>query len=290
MFKFFRGLLGGNKEVPFVPVEAPVQMQPVMGGGAVQSDNEAPYDWVGNANLALAQTLKRLPVKLYGSESAASAMPIDSVSLGGAKANEGFLMGHGTGGHETATLTLHMRDNVGNYDVGAVNKAVHAVLGSIPALAGKVKFAKDLSQQALSHEDILNQLKGIVSSSGKFSKQEIGLLSEYFDQDKQASVEDPDWGRINMEHSDGKVQMHIRPAPLKGDESVAVSGEARLVDYFKEHKEAILQHMRQKIAALKVLTAEEIASLDFSAAIMKADWGDQPTIEFGSKAGADGKL
>lgn len=255
------------------------------------NENQAP-DWVGAANLILAQAMKRLPVKRYGTQGAACIMPVESVNLGGTKPESGgFIRVGGSAANETAVLTLNMKDKVGNYDIDAINNAVHAVLGSIPALSGKVKFAKDLSAQALDHEDIWKQLKVVVAQSGKFSAHEISTIGEYFEQSKQASAEDTDWGRITVDHADGKVQVRLRPQALKGDESSPVSGEAKVVNYFNEHKDTILKHMREKVAAFNVLTPDELASLDFTSAIMKADWGDQPTVEFGTRAaGGDAAL
>ncbi|MDX2094417.1 MAG: hypothetical protein SFW64_00515 [Alphaproteobacteria bacterium] len=291
MMGWFKNMFGGaqaDQAANFQP-QAPATTAPVT---TTQAANDAAFDWVDAANMVIGQSLKRLPVRRYGVQNAASLLPLESVSLTGVKPQEGGFavrMG-GAPANTTVTLTMRMKDKVGNYDIDAVNNAIHAVLASVPALTGKVKFAKDISQQSLDHDDIWKQLHSVIQSSGKFSEQEIGLLSEYFEQSKLASAEDTDWSKIEVQHADGKVQVRIRPQSLKGDENEAVSGEARLVAHFNERKDIILPLMRNKVAALNVLTSEELASLDFNAAVTKADWGDQPTIEFGSKTGKEGVL
>ena len=260
---------------------APVTVeQPAAAAPAGAPVEQAPYDWVGAADIVLTQALRRLPVKPFQDERAV-AFPVESVNLtASSEESRGLIMGSG---NNSVKLTIKTKDKVGNYDIDSINRAIHAMLGNVPVLAGKVKFPKGNAAQALDHGDIWKELEPHLAKSGKFNKQELGLLWEYFEESKMQSAESADWGGIETQHADGKVQVRLRGRSIKGDEEVAVSGEARLVEHFTKHKEKILHLFREKIGALKVLTPEELAAIDYTAAITKADWGDQPTIEFGTK-------
>lgn len=268
---------------------------------AVNANVPVPFDLVASANQVLAQLLSETMVKrrminpTTGQESWVMVrMPVASVDIHGPKPQEtrSMFQMRGEETNNSMGITVTLQDAVGNYDNASLNHALHSVLGRIPALAGKVEFAKDAAVTHLNHEDVWKQLKPLLEQSGKFTRQELGLIDEYFETHKQLAAEEPEWSHVRMGHADGKVQMHYRPAKVNGDEKVALSSEVRLVDYFNTHKDAILPKMREKIAALNAtlkdgdrlkLTPEDIAALDFTAAITKGDWGDQPTVEFGSK-------
>lgn len=257
-----------------------------------QAVNDSAADVVGYVNGMLTQAFQHARVKALisrtGAPNASFLMPVKSVELGGVKQEGGHIYAEriGSAAHESATITLHLSDKAGNYNMDSLNNAIHAVLGSIPALHGKVEFAKDIAVQKIDHATIWKQLHPLLTHSGKFSAAEIKLIGEYFENTKHLSAENPDWGHMSVEHSEnGKVQIHFNhPEKLKTDEKSAISPDAVLIEYLNkpEHKESILKVMREKVAALNVLTPEEIAALDYTAAEKGADW-PRPTLEFGSK-------
>lgn len=282
---------------PAIPMAPAPAAPPAMVANdiAQQPPADVPFDLVGTANKVFGNGLSKYLVKkrminqVTGQESMVQVgMPVASVSIGGPKFDESrvVFVGGNADAHDSVTLTVNLRDEVGNYDITSLNHAIQEVLGKTAVLKGKVEFEKDLAEQKLDHGDVWKELKPMLEVSGKFTPQELGLLTEYFETHRSSSANNPDWSHYEIQHTDGKVQVHIRPAVVEGDAKEATSGEARTVEYFNTHKDAILTKMRDKISALNVLTPEELASLDLNAAIMKADWGDQPTIEFGSKATA----
>lgn len=255
--------------------------------------NDSAADVVGYVNGMLTQAFQHSRVKALisrtGAPNASFLMPVKSVELGGVKqvgSGVHYAMRMRSDSNDSATITLHLSDNVGNYNLDSLNNAIHAVLGSIPALHGKVEFAKDIALQKIDHATIWKQLHPLLTHSGKFSAPEIKLIGEYFENTKHRSAEDSDWGHMDVAHSEnGKVQIHFNhPEKLKTDEKSAISPDAALIEYLNkpEHKDAILKVMREKVAALNVLTAEEIAALDYTAAEKGADW-PRLTLEFGSK-------
>ncbi len=185
----------------------------------VASDEPA-RDWVTEANTILAQVLKKLPVRRYGVHGSAEALPVESVHIGALKPSEGsMVVALGRATDEQAMLTLQLKENVGNYNSDALNHAVHAVLGSIPVLSGKFKFAKDVSSSAVNHGDVWAKLKAELAKSNHFSETELNSFGEYFEGSKFYSAGDTDWGQIDVNHADGKVQVALRPQALKEDKS-----------------------------------------------------------------------
>lgn len=268
-------------------IAPPVEAMPP---ATTDASSDVPFDLVGSANLVLGRALasqsvkKRMMNPLTGQERWMELrMPLASMQITGPKAENGRVYIHGGGGeaHETVILNLGLQDAVGNYDLDSINRALHAVLSRVPGLEGKLEPLKPLGVEKMDHEDVWKQLQPLLSGSGKFKENEIGLIKQYFDTHKEMSAEEPDWSHMELAHAEGKIQIKIRPAEVKGDETETMSGEARVVKYFEEHKDKLLAKMREKLAP--VIAVEELAQLDFTVAIKKADWGDMPTIEFGSK-------
>ncbi len=288
MFEWLRSLFAPETTVPSIP-EAPVPATALAQPPAAPAANDATFDLVGNANRVMAKALSKLLVKRTAPGAAAELMPVLSVSLGGMAAQDGIIRVGGSATNENVTLTVQLKDAVGNYDIDALNNAVHAMLCAIPALHNKVKFAKDVKDLALTHEDVWKKSRPTLEASGKFTKEDLAQLDQYFIASKDRGAESGDWRGMHADHDEGKVQMRV---PMAYDAKVAdpkISGEMQIVNFFNEHKDDLLKAMKKKVAALNILSATDLEQLDCKAAIMKGDWGSTPTVEFGTKGEPLGK-
>lgn len=292
----FSWLLGDNSQPQPAVAMTQMAMPPATAAApvdpaAVANDNqlaEVPFDLVGRANLNLAQALALQPVKkrmvnpTTGNERWMELnMPVSFMQITGPKIENAGLISVRGRVDEQVVLNLGLQDAVGNYDLDSINRAIHNVLSRVSVLTGKLETLKPLKIEKMDHADVWKELLPILVASGKFNESEIGLINQYFDTHKRLSAEQADWSHLRLEHAGGKIQIQIRPAEVKGDDKEVMSGEVRVVKYFEEHKDKILTKIREKLAS--VISAEELAHLDFTVAIKKAEWGDMPTIEFGAK-------
>ena len=245
--------------------------------------SSAAYDWVGNANNALLNTLARMPVK-HALEDKTSLFPVKSVTLTGPKPDGGTYVSR-IGGAEgqSVRLTVTLNTPSGNLDSDAVNNILHATLGAVPVLKDKLTFAKDIAEQLVDHAAIWKHLQPLLTQSGKFSAAELKMFSDYFEKTKELPADVSEWNHVAVRHAEDKVQVELR-AEKPTDDKSAVAPEAAIIDCFTHHKPQILAKFREKVAALKILSAEDLATVDFTASTPKESYGHTAVIEFGNKA------
>ena len=214
--------------------------------------SSAAYDWVGNANNALLNTLARMPVK-HALEDKTSLFPVKSVTLTGPKPDGGTYVSR-IGGAEgqSVRLTVTLNTPSGNLDSDAVNNILHKVLESIPIMKDRLTFAKDIAEQAVDHAAIWKQLLPLLTQSGKFSAAELKMFGDYFEATKNMAADGAEWNRVDVRHAEDKVQVELRAEKLADDKS-AVAPEAAIIDCFTHHKTEVLAKLRETVAGLKSL-------------------------------------
>ncbi len=263
MLKFFRGLLGGNKEVPFVPVEAPVQMQPVMGGGGATT-SEAPveedFSISREAGKIFAAALKRVPVVRHGYK----VMVAPQVTEAAFGIDPGFYTP--TLRKEHALLTVTLKGDVVDYDPQALNAAIRTVLGTVPALAGKLN-PKQVHIPA-NHASAWTELKPLLQKQhgGKpvFSEHDLAMMEQFFVAQEVEDGKHPWYSEsaIKAQHMNGKVSIEINAKELPHDKAEVGSTDTVIVDYFKEHHDAFLAKIKEKALALGLMEAKDLEHLE----------------------------
>jgi hypothetical protein len=292
----------------FIRTDEPAPMAPppfsyTLGDGGSKSTPPStppqtqPFEWVLTANGVIAKVLSALPIWAYKETHdhlPQHRMHITSVTLAPAEEHNGGLVAYAVGGEErqNATLTVQLKEPVGNYEIVSLNHALHSMLGEIPALKGQVKFAKDAPPVPLNHEEEWNILKPLLEKATKpnapaesaFTAAEMTALEGYFLRDKLDMAERSEWRHIEVRHANDKVQFDLEAMKLPSDSTTGISTEATVNDYVNHNKAAILESMKTKLIALKLMTPEDAALLDFTAAITTGGYGNTvPVVEFGSR-------
>lgn len=286
MFSKLKSMLFGEAATPLMVLPQPL---PVAANDAAAEG--APIDWVESANRTLTAALNRLPVKRLApnGEQLPALMPVAAVELGGFEHKLGgpiFVGGPASSPH--AQLTIKLRDAVGNYNIDSLNNAIHLLIGGIPGLAGHVKFAKDVKEQSKNYGDIWQELQPILQQSGKFNDQEWKLIGAFFKNDPKVSEDFGGFDPIRVDHAEGKLQVRFETKAIKGDENEIASADARIIEYFNEHRQQILSAFKGKLVAAGI-DEQALASLDFNIGMQKQDWRNLISMEIGS-LDKDGKL
>lgn len=256
MFKWLRNVIYGKPTAPEQPIMLPVA--PIPQTLAESAPVQEEYSLSREAGMVFGAGLSRIPVTRYGYPEPVT-LPVTGVSF--TTEPSIFIQGPKK---ENAALIVTLKDNVIDFDPQALNTAIRTMLGTIPALAGKIN-PKQVHIPA-NHASAWTELKPLLQKSGKFSEHDLTMMEQFFTAQEVQDTKEP-WftGRssIKAQHYNGKVSYEISAKELPHDQAESGSTDRVVEDYFKQHHDAFLAKIKEKALALGLMEAKDLEHLEF---------------------------
>jgi hypothetical protein len=291
MLQFLRGFLNADKAKPVAatPRTPVVQMPAYTAADAGADTASQEFSLTDAASQVLGAQLSKQTVIRHGFKGEEPAsFPVAGVTLKSSGSHPSHMMSLSGENNDivkgdSVTLAVKLNRPATDYTLESLNKALHAVLSGVPALAGKIEAPAVVKPQNLA--DVWQELKPLLAAHPKaFSEKERAMIAAYFEANKGTDANARSWGEtIDASHNEGKVTIRIEAHEMPQDKNAVVSSDAALVEYFNQHHDQLLAKVKEKAVALGVVTAEDLAQLNMH--IEATGWNIQ--ADFGTKPASD---